>query len=201
MLRQESYEKRKASEEPSENEWEEMANKVRSERDAEGRSEITGEDLGELRFTQIGEDDLQTIVELESKLYPQETIQYGGLSFLKAMLNEPKGEEYSFMIEDQVGEEQKPVGYCIAYETRTSLSDPQFYGKGVYVADFGINLIEMEARKDTSYRIFTNSFVQSLLAKRGYAVTDHGLSDDEWADGDKTYLISLRRAEQAKKAA
>ena len=225
MLRQESYEKRKASEVSSENEWEEMANEVRGERNAEGGIEVTGEDLSELQFTQIGEDDLQTVADLESQLYSQDTLQYAtGISYLEALLREPKAGEYSFMIEDKADEEQKPIGYCIAYETK-SLSDPNFYGKSVYIADFGIvpearkgagtalrafdellnrteangiDMVEMEARESTSYRLFTSNLAQRLLARRGYVINDYGLSDDGWADGDKTYLLSLRKADQTK---
>ena len=173
----------------------------------------------EMHFSPIGEKDIQTIADLEKQLYNEETLQYQDHVFLEEILDEPESEKYSFIMEGQVDGASKPVGYCLAYDAEP-MSDPDFKGKTAYIADFGIipearlginpalesfnellsrteengvDMIEMETRQDTSYRMFSSKYVQRILARRGYTVTDHGVSDNEWEDGDVTYLISIRK--------
>lgn len=198
----------------SETEWEKMAREANAER--EQRETASSE---ELHFSPIGEDEMQTIAGLERKLYSQDTLQYQDQVYLEELMREPGSEDYSFIIDD---DKKEPIGFCIAYEAEP-MSEPDYDGKTVYIADFGIvpearnglqtamksfdelmrrveekgvGLVEMEARKDTSYRLLANSFVKRLIAKRGFEVTDHGVSDDGWSDGDVTYLVSLRKMEQ-----
>jgi hypothetical protein len=173
----------------------------------------------EISFSPIGENEMSLIADLEKKLYSAETLQYGDGHYLRSLLSEPGNERFSFIIHDRTKGEQQPVGYCIACYTEPR-SNLGYEGKAVEVVDFGIvpegrgmgkaalmalwellnrteadgvGLIEMEARRDTSYQIFSSRIMQNMLAKRGYIVTDHGVSDDGWADGDVTYLVSLRK--------
>lgn len=167
-------------------------------------------------YSPITDENKNVIADIEGKLYSVDTLQYGDGYFLQEILDEPESEKYSFIIES----DGQPVGYCMAHED-DSMSDPDFEGKTVYIDDFGVtpearqkdisialraffefmkraerngvDLIEMEARKDTSYPFFKSPYIVKGLARRGYIVTDHGVSDEGWSDGDVTYLISLRK--------
>lgn len=170
-----------------------------------------------MTFSAVGEAEMPVIADLEKRLYSEETIQYDDQDYLQELLDEPESEKYSFIINSESGWQQEPIGYCLAYEAKPML-DSQSTVKTVYVADFGIvpearagiepalnafqellkrteengvRQIEMEARKDTSYKLLTSRIVQRFLARIGYSVIDHGVSDDEWSDGDVTYLLDI----------
>ncbi len=179
-----------------------------------------------ISFFPIGEDEVSLVANLEKRLYQDNILQYGDSSYLRERLSEPGSEKFSFIVSDQVKGEQQPVGYCMASYIEEPMSNESHEGKVVEISDFGIipedrsgkaawgtllellkrteadgvDLIEMEALEDTSYKAFSSKRMREMLARQGYTVTDHGVHD-RWTieneDGGKvvknSYLITLKK--------
>lgn len=165
----------------------------------------------------LGINQLPILQSLESQLYPDVMRQYDDNDFAYRELTMPGVDRYSFLIKVQEDAASEASGYCLAYED-SSKADPNYQGKIVYVADFGIRpgarggmtalkafdellrridedgieRIEMDTRESTSYRFFTSEWGRRYLTRRGYNVVIHD-ETESFGDGERTRLISLEK--------
>lgn|GEM_PF-706821 len=162
---------------------------------------------------------LPVLQDLEQRIYEGNSmVQYDDLDFAYSELTQPGVGDYSFLMYSQADATREAVGYCLAYE-QESMTDPNYDGSVVYIADFGIlpeareggmaamsgfeellrrlssagvEKVELDARKETSFRFFESPAGQRYLRRKGYAVTIHDRIED-FEDGEQTQLISLER--------
>lgn len=165
----------------------------------------------------LGINQLPVLQQLESQLYPESIVQYDDEDFVAQELMMPGADKYSFLVKTQEDANSEASGYCLAYE-EDSRTEPDYPGKVVYIADFGIlpearsgmtslkafdellrrinengiNKVEMDARESTSYRVLTSDLTKRYLANKGFEVVEHD-DTETFGDDEKTYLISLEK--------
>lgn len=169
----------------------------------------------------LSEKQAQIIKEIEAQIYPESMRQYDDEDYLSDEITQPNSEKYSFLIKSEQDASHDTAGYCLAYSAESE-SDPNYDGKTMYVADFGIlpdyrsgpvalkgleeilkradsdsiGKIEMDAREATSYKLLTSPWTKRFLKKHGWELTDHG-DTVEFDDKEKTILISIDRMSEA----
>lgn len=169
----------------------------------------------------LSEKQAQIIKEIEAQIYPESMRQYDDEDYLSDEITQPNSEKYSFLIKSEQDASHDTAGYCLAYSAESE-SDPNYDGKTMYVADFGIlpdyrsgpvalkgleeilkradsdsiGKIEMDAREATSYKLLTSPWTKRFLKKHGWELTDHG-NTVEFDNKEKTILISIDRMSEA----
>ena len=166
-------------------------------------------------YSDLTVDQAEIMKSLEERLYPPEMRQYDDADFLINEMVMDRAERYSFIINSQIDATREPVGYCLAYMAESEVEPGK---NSLYVADFGIlkerrtltaalsgfsellrraeedgvDMIEMDARDATSYRLLMGRGVQRLLERRGWSVEDTGRRE-EFDNGEETHLLVMRR--------
>ena len=181
------------------------------------------ESLAEVTFSPIDEEDISTIMDIEEELYPDPSLEEEDL---EDMIDDPSFDLYSFLI--HVDGREDPVGYCMATEQdEPEHFDLEPGKKSIYLEDIGIiregrqggetsrkaftefmsrvkrggvDLVEMEARAETSYKLLVGKdgkggAWQEIAKKYGYSVVRD--ESDVYTDESGTYYwVGLRRSEE-----
>lgn len=189
--------------------------------DSEKTAKITPNHDFSIYTDSLSEKQAQIIKEIEAQIYPESMRQYGDEDYLFDEITQPNSEKYSFLIKSEQDASHDAAGYCLAYSAESE-SDPNYDGKTMYVADFGIlpdyrsgpaalkgleeilkradnngvGKIEMDAREATSYKLLTSPWTKRFLKRHGWELTDHG-DTVEFDDKEKTILISIDRMSEA----
>lgn len=158
-----------------------------SEETGEKTSEETSEEtrekaeriFGDVIFSEINEDNVSAVMDVERRLYPNPRLDRRSLEAIAA---DPERSQYSFLIEIGADGKKVPVGYCLAgvEEVKHFKEEDKPDEEAIYIEDFGIveegrqggrtaigalesflgrveksdiDLVEMEARESTSFAL------------------------------------------------
>ena len=150
-----------------------------SNRQSEETREKAERIVGDVIFSEINEDNVSAVMDVERRLYPNLKLDRWSL---EAISSDPERSQYSFLIEIDADGKKVPVGYCLAgvEEVKHFKEEGKPDGEAIYIEDFGIveegrqagrtaigalesflgraeksdiDLVEMEVRESTSFAL------------------------------------------------